>query len=461
MAGFNRRLIPMSLSLVLCLFPAKAIAQELEAIFEQIDEPHEMAIALFAPSSEIRDAALMRIVQRGKPDMAAPLIKALRFVPGHKSRILSVLRNVTGVDNGEKWFDWMLWQQAHSEVKPFDGYDRFQADLFSLIDENFRLFLQPGMKHEIRLEEIVWGGVKKDGIPALTNPKLIAAKEADYLTGEDLVFGVEIAGDARAYPLRIMDWHEMLNDVVGGVPVSLAYCTLCGSGILFDTRTEGRRKPFVFGSSGFLFRSNKLMYDHQTHSLWNQFTGRPVAGKLTGSGIRLNVLPLVIASWSEWLKEHPETKALSLETGHQRDYTPGKSYGRYFSSTALMFPAAVSDGRLRPKDYVFGLRITGAEKAWPLTAFKGGRVINDRAGVVELVLVGDAASRTVRAYRSGGRRFRKGPGPARLSAGDEVWKVTEAALIGPGGRTLSRLPGHVAYWFAWSGYLGNAPLFEK
>ena len=173
------------------------------------------------------------------------------------------------------------------------------------------------------------------------------------------------------------------------------------------------------------------------------------------------MLPLVITSWSEWRKEHPETKALSLETGHQRDYTPGKPYGKYFSSTALMFPAAVSDERLRPKDYVFGLRITGAEKAWPLTAFKGGRVINDRVGVVDIVLVGDAASRTVRAYRSGGRRFRKGPGPARLSAGDEVWTVAEAALIGPGGQTLSRLPGHVAYWFAWSGYLGKAPLFEK
>ena len=119
MAGLNRRLIPTSLALVLCLFPAKAIAQELEAIFEQIDEPHEMAIALFAPASEIRDAALMRIVQRGKPDMAAPLIKALRFVPGNKSRILSVLRLVTGVDKGEKWFDWMLWQQAHSEVQAF------------------------------------------------------------------------------------------------------------------------------------------------------------------------------------------------------------------------------------------------------------------------------------------------------------------------------------------------------
>ena len=141
----------------------------------------------------------------------------------------------------------------------------------------------------------------KDGIPALTNPKQVAPEQATYLTDDELVFGVEIDGDARAYPLRILDWHEMLNDVVGGVPVTLAYCTLCGSGILYDTRVPGRAEPFVFGSSGFVYRSNKLMYDQATHSLWNQFTGRPVVGPLTGSGIELKVLPVTLASWRDWL----------------------------------------------------------------------------------------------------------------------------------------------------------------
>ena len=177
MTGVKKRLIPTSLALVLCCFPAKAIAQQFEAVFEQIDEPHEMAIALFAPASGIRDAALMRIVQRGKPDMAAPLIKVLRLRPRSQDQNPVRVAARDGRGQRREMVDWMLWQQAHPEVKPFDGYDRFQADFFSFIDENFRLFLQPGMKHEIRLEEIVWGGVKKDGIPALTNPKLVAAKE--------------------------------------------------------------------------------------------------------------------------------------------------------------------------------------------------------------------------------------------------------------------------------------------
>ena len=115
----------------------------------------------------------------------------------------------------------------------------------------------------------------------------------------------------------------MLNDVVGGVPVTLAYCTLCGSGILYDARVPGDDEPFVFGSSGLLYRSNKLMYDQATHSLWSQFTGRPVVGPLTGSGIELAVLPVAIASWRDWRDRHPDTQVLSLDTGYDRDYARG------------------------------------------------------------------------------------------------------------------------------------------
>jgi len=124
-----------------------------------------------------------------------------------------------------------------------------------------------------------------------------------------------------------------------------------------------------------------------------------------------------------------------------------------------MFPARVDETQLQAKDYVFALRSSGSEKAWPLSRFEGGQVINDRAGVLDLVLVGDAATRSVRAYRSGGRIFEKGPDLATLVSGGAAWQVTEEALIGPpgenGGTQLPRLPGHIAYWFAWSGYLGD------
>jgi hypothetical protein len=298
--------------------------------------------------------------------------------------------------------------------------------------------------------------VRKDGIPALVDPKLVAAGEAGYLTDDELVFGVEIGGDARAYPLRILDWHEMLNDTVGGVPVALAYCTLCGSGILYDRRVAGRDQPFEFGSSGLLYRSNKLMYDQQTHSLWNQFAGRPVVGPLTGSGIELDVLPVTIARWRDWRAGHPETRVLSLDTGYERDYTPGRPYGEYFASEELMFPVLVADDRLAPKDYVFALR--SPDKAWSLAAFEGGRVINDEAAGQALVLIGDAATRTVRAYRSDGRRFEATADPAVVSAEGAEWRIAEDALVGPAGEQLERLPGHIAYWFAWQALVDGAPL---
>ena len=443
----------------LILAPAGAVGEtpadsDQQQVFEQVQR-------LFSTDPTGRLKALAWIRDRGKPDVVAPLIYGLRYLRAESPGIAATLEVLTGVQNGDDWFQWMLWQQAHPEVTPFAGFDTFQSSLFARIDMNFIRFLYPDVKHEIRLEEIAWGGVVKDGIPALTNPDFVEASQADYLNDDEPVFGVTINGDARAYPYRIMDWHEMFNDVIGGVPVSLAYCTLCGSGILYDTRVDGYDRPFVFGSSGFLYRSNKLMYDRETHSLWNQFTGRPVVGELTGSGIELKILPVVTTSWLEWRRRYPDARVLSLETGYQRDYTPGRPYGEYFADAALMFPALTTDQRLRPKDEVFGLRITGAEKAWPLAVFDGGRVINDRVGIIDMVLVGDAGTRTVRAYRSGGRKFEKSDDElTRIRADQETWQVTEGALRGPGGATLPRLPGHLAYWFAWSGYLGNAELYE-
>ena len=416
----------------------------------------EQAYALFKGSPTARRTALEALAASGRPDVAPILILSLRFVSGDPTAILTALEKLTGATPGRNWDSWMKWQEAHPETGAIRGFAKLQKKVYALIDPNFDIFLDPEGKHEIRREEIVWGGVVKDGIPALTNPKLVSATAATYMQDTDLVFGVEINGDVRAYPLRIMDWHEMLNEVIGGVPVSLAYCTLCGSGILFETTVPGRAQPFVFGSSGFLYRSNKLMYDKETHSLWNQFTGRPVVGTLTGSDIALKTRPVVIGAWGDWKARHADTKVLALETGHDRDYATGAAYHDYFASPRLMFPTNVDATRLRPKDYVFALRSSALEKAWPLALFDRGAVINDRAGVLDLVLIGNSATRTVRAYRSEGRTFKAGAKPDDVNDGAEIWQVTEDALVGPGGKTLSRLPGHIAYAFAWTGYFGQS-----
>jgi Protein of unknown function (DUF3179) len=443
---------------VLCFGPALANERPLQDL--PPEEVSELVRQVFMPDPIPRQQFLLLLRGRGKPDVVPGLIQVLRFVDDD-GWIDRTLAGLTGEAPGKSWSEWMLWQQAHPEITPFEGFDAFKADVMAVIDPDFRLFLKPGVEHEIRLEEVVWGGVRKDGIPALTNPKHVAAAVATYLEDEELVFGVEIGGDARAWPLRILDWHEMLNDVVGGVPVTLAYCTLCGSGILYDARVPGHDEPFVFGSSGFIHRSNKLMYDQATHSLWQQFTGRPVVGPLTGAGIELKTLPVTITAWQEWRRQHPDTKVLSLETGHERDYTPGEPYGDYFASDELMYPMLVSDERLAPKDYVFALRADGREQAWLLAEFEGGQIINAAVGDLQVVLIGDAATHTVRAYESGGRDFAEGSDPTTLAADGQSWRIEEDALVGPDRARLPRLPGHIAYWFAWQGFIDAAPLAES
>ncbi len=414
---------------------------------------------VFGGEAEIK-AALEFLERRGNPDSAAALILALRYRGYHADAISAALAEITG-GQGSGWFEWMVWQQNHADIVPHPSFRDLKREVLARIDPHFLIFfLDPWIERErmgLRLEEITWGGVAAlDGIPSLDNPKMIPAGEADYLREDDLVFGVEINGDVRAYPLRIMGWHEMFNDVIGGVPVALAYCTLCGSGILYETRVEGREQPLVFGSSGLLYRSNKLMFDWETKSLWNQFTGEPVVGPLADSGITLKIRPVTITEWARWRARNPESRVLSLDTGHHRDYGSGVVYSDYFASRELMFPASVrADGPLGQKDYVFGMRDVGSAKAWPLAAFAGGAVINDAVGVRNVVLIGDQETRTVRAYERHDHTFAWTGSASRLKdENGKQWRVGEDGLIGPDGARLARLPGSVSYWFAWDGYLG-------
>ncbi len=429
-----------------------SMAQDLST--EMIDR---LSDAVVFGKTEQKVEALEKFEARGNPDIVPGLVLGVRYRQNDQA-VLKTISAITG-EPITNWRDAMLWQEDHPEVKPHTSYRNLKLKIFNRIDPNFMRFLS-GDKSlpenlDIRLEEILWGGVGVDQIPSLDNPDLIGAKEATYMVDSDLVFGVEINGDVRAYPLRIMGWHEMFNEKIGGVDVALAYCTLCGAGILFETQVEGRDKPFVFGSSGFLYRSNKLMFDRETDSLWNQFTGEPVSGPLRGSGIKLNIRPVAITSWGKWRAAHSDTKVLSVETGHARDYSSGAVYKDYFASPDLMFPVRVrNEDTLKRKEYVFGIRDVAAAKAWPVKVFADISVINDRIGTKNIVLIGDTQTRTVRAYERGTRSFNQLNDAGVLSDASGEWKITEAELQGPGNEKLARVPGHISYWFAWDSYLG-------
>lgn len=420
-------------------------------------EPDIAALSWQALTGSRQDQreALDTLVRRGRLDIAPSLILMMR-IGGNHVAVADAFHRLTG-EKVTTWRGAMLWQEARPEIVPHPSYYEMKLRWWASIDARFREFFAEGAANRdmrIRFEEITWGGVRVDGIPALDNPALIGATDADYLLDDDLVFGLEINGDARAYPLRILGWHEMANDVVGGVPVALAYCTLCGAGIVFETGVEGRETPFVFGSSGLLYRSNKLMFDRETRSLWNQFTGEPVGGPLAATGIRLPIRPVTITRWADWRARHPDSRVLSLETGYVRDYDPGVVYRDYFASPDLMFPTAVGDeSRVARKEFIYGIRMPGGARAWPVAAFAAEPVINDRVGLRDVVLIGNAETRTVRAYDRAGRDFAPGTDGTVAGPGG-AWAITEEALVGPEGERLTRLPGHISYWFAWDGYLG-------
>ncbi|MEM7193617.1 MAG: DUF3179 domain-containing protein [Pseudomonadota bacterium] len=420
-----------------------------------------LSLQLFSVQGEEKKHIVDSLVARGDRSLIPTLVLAMRLT-GDNIHVAKALSALTG-ETIATWHDAYDWQEQHPEVVPDPSFRDLKLRFLGNTDRRFLDFFDNpdgSVKPlEIRLEEVHWGGVRLDEIVPLDAPAMSTAAEADYLLDDDLVFGVEINGDQRAYPLRILGWHEMLNDVVGGVPVSLAYCTLCGAGILYEGKTLANEEPFTFGSSGLLYRSNKLMYDRQTRSLWNQFTGHPVSGELAGSGIRLSVRPMTTTTWYSWRQQHPNTKVLSLKTGFNRDYGSGQAYKDYFASPDLMFPVFVDDESvLQRKDRVFGLLTTGAARAWPLSAFAQQTVINDQIGINSIVLIGSYESRTVRAYLKPADVTFLGTPDARgrfYSTDGRAWQLSENSLDSvTDDDRLPRLPGRLAYWFAWNSFHG-------
>lgn len=207
----------LTVNICACATPEPKSLQEQEELVDAVVNN------LTHSSSHIRGEALKTLAELKDLAAVPALIELMRFDSVFQLSPVAALEQLTGQQLGDDWGKWVEWLQQHEEIHPHKSFLAWKANLYSRVDRAFENFLYPGVPYRIRLEEIVWGGVRKDGIPALTNPKHIKPTEATYLTPQELVFGVSINGDSRAYPLRILDWHEMFNDVVGGRPVTLSY----------------------------------------------------------------------------------------------------------------------------------------------------------------------------------------------------------------------------------------------
>ncbi len=380
-------------------------------------------------------APLLDILRLSQNDWQQQVIRTLldEHVPAIKADFF----------NGIQW----LWKDMPNYG---NYYADFKAYLYSALDPAFyQYFNKRGSQAKIRLDEIIWGGVRQDGIPPLNLPTMMAASQVTYLSDTDVVFGLVINGEARAYPKRILAWHEFLTDDMGEQSIAVVYCTLCGTVIIYDTEFNGVKHKL--GTSGFLYRSNKLMYDQATQSLWSTFLGQPVVGPLVNQNIELSTLPVETTNWGEWRRRHPNTKVLSIETGHARNYAEGEAYKEYFVDDNLMFPVLRLDKRLPNKARVFIPRpknFAAQPLAISVEYLMRERIHQDQIEEQRMLIITESNGAS-RAYAIDDQQFKSYKDGRLLDNKDEEWEVKEDALIGPEGHRLLRLPAHEAFWFAW------------
>ena len=414
---------------------------------------NSLRIVLSSPETATVNQTIDNLARTWHPQNIPQILEAISYTRNSSGtqKLISLLQTMTGQNFGtdmNQWYFW-LWNQPEAIA---DGYANFKADIYSNIDPKFdRYFRNRQASARIRLDEIRWGGVVQDGIPPLRSPKMLSANQANYLGDSNVVFGIEINGDARAYPKRILAWHEMFVDTIGGVEIAGVYCTLCGTIIPYKTTFKGKR--YNLGTSGFLYRSNKLMYDQATQSLWNTIKGEPVLGPLVDKGIALEHLSVVTTTWGEWKRRHPTTTVLSPDTGHQRDYGEGAAYGQYFATHELMFNTPFADNRLKNKQEVLALRFPASPKQQLAidTAFLNKNPLyKNNVGRQKLLILTDRSGAN-RVYDPKEINFVSYDRDSTVtdSQGNR-WTLSESDLTAESnGRRLTALPYHRAFWFGW------------
>lgn len=439
------------------------------------EDGYTLARQLASEDRKERRAAARALAEAGDRTMIPAMVDAFFFTARpERGDLQKALEQLAGERPGRDYHDWVEWVGEHTEITPKDGYAAFKLELLEKIDPAFRKVFYPGAPMRIRLEEVVWGGVRLDGIPSIDDPTVVSADGADALNPRlkdgEKIFGVFLGGEARAYPLRYLSWHEMLNDTVGGVPIALGYCTLCGSGVVYNTATPNGSR-YVFGTSGLLYRSNKLMFDRQSFTLWSQLSGEPVIGRRARGTTRLEILPSVVTTWGAWLERHPDTTVIALDAEDARrrwgfDYRPGLADR---ARSGVSFPVWERSEALPPKAEVFVLRLGRRFKAYPLDTVLERRLVQDTlehdGTESSVVLLGDSKGRAVRAYHGGSHHFSTTGRPDRLKdAEGQLWIVDEDALRPESAGSvepLQRIGGHLAFWFGWYGSHPDTELYSE
>jgi len=271
-------------------------------------------------------------------------------------------------------------------------------------------------------DEILHGGPPKDGIPALNNPQITVAFQDTPLKKDDIVIGVSHGGISRAYPIRILNWHEVVNDRLDDLSIVVTYCPLCGSAVVFDAKVRG--KTLQFGVSGLLYNSDVLLYDRSTSSLWSQLEGRAISGPYKGE--KLVMLSSEHTTWEDWRKKKAHTSVISFDTGFARNYSRDPYQG-YSNTKKLYFPVKFRAKGIHPKERVIGIQLGNESKAWPFKDLhQTSNAITDILGGEKIKIFFDKKSQSAQIRDVKGKL----------------------------------LPSTTLFWFAWSAFHPNTKIYR-
>jgi hypothetical protein len=331
-------------------------------------------------------------------------------------------------------------------------------------------------RHNVDLREIFSGGPPKDGIPAIDGPKFVSVEEADqWLEDREPVQVVELNGEVRAYPLQILIWHEIVNDIIGGKPVSVTYCPLCNTAIAFDaTLPDGR--VLDFGTTGNLRFSDLVMYDRQTESWWQQITGEAIVGELTGT--ELTFMPSPLVSWSEFKASNPDGKVLSRDTGYSRSYGQNP-YSGYDTGSPFLYEGPTDD-RLPAIERVATVSIGGEDVAFPFSALEEEPVVHYTIGGREIMVFykpgtasaldsgsiaqgRDVGATGVFIPRAEGRTltFHVADGDFKDRETGSTWNLLGEAIAGPlKGEKLDTVVHANHFWFSWAVFKPDTVVYQ-
>ncbi len=354
--------------------------------------------------------------------------------------------------------------------------DRFPSGESALDNMTSAAFPEP----LISPADIISGGPPPDGIPPIDDPSFVSVEQADaWLDDTEPVVVLDIDGDVRAYPIQVMIWHEIVNDTVGEVPVTVTYCPLCNSAISYVREIDGQET--TFGTSGRLYASALVMYDRATESLWTHFDGRAVVGVLTGHQLEPVASPLL--AWSDFEAAHPNGQVLDRDsTGHSRPYGSNPYVGYDNPDASPFLFRGDLDDRSRAMQRVVGIRIDDFARAWTLEAISGGlaRATNTTLGDSALIILwtkGQSSALEADGIGEGRDIGSVGVFNALVEGAtltfaahdrafvddqtQSTWDITGRAVNGPlAGSQLERVPHLDTFWFAWSTYAPGTDLIE-